>query len=178
MEVAGEAMVCRVARALSVVDTGLMVSANRNLSKYAELGFMVIEDSPGESGPLAGIAAGLRTMSTAWLLAAPCDLPLLTERYGKSMLSHPGDRRGDRPEVRQLARVAKAAGRLHFACLLVHRAGLPHLTSYLKNGGRKMEDWLTSVGYDAVDFGPDDTAFLNVNTTQHLAGAESELAKR
>ncbi len=49
--------------------------------RYEELGVPLLLDAPGESGPLAGVAAALGTLaSDEWLVVAPVDLPWLDAR--------------------------------------------------------------------------------------------------
>ena len=56
----------------------VLISANRNLDRYAEFGRQVVTDEmTGFLGPLAGLAAGLATSRTPWLVMVPCDSPFL-----------------------------------------------------------------------------------------------------
>lgn len=58
----------------------IVISANRNITKYAAHGYPVIMDeTPDFSGPLAGFSVGLKVCKTPYLLTSPCDSPLLPE---------------------------------------------------------------------------------------------------
>lgn len=68
--------------------TATLVSANRNLPRYAEHGLQVITDRITDAGPLAGIDALVATCRTDWLLTLPVDVvtvpPDLLERLAAS----------------------------------------------------------------------------------------------
>ena len=57
-------------------ETGpVLVSANRDLQRYAEAGLQAVPDRlPAGSGPLAGIEALADACTTPWLLTLPVDL--------------------------------------------------------------------------------------------------------
>jgi molybdopterin-guanine dinucleotide biosynthesis protein A len=56
----------------------LLISANRNLERYAGFGCPVVTDTtPGFAGPLAGCMPPWREATTPLLLSAPCDSPQL-----------------------------------------------------------------------------------------------------
>ena len=78
IELAGRPMVHWVVQRLVPQTTSVLISANRNVERYADLGFEVIRDADdGFLGPLAGISAGLTQAVTPWLVTVPCDSPLL-----------------------------------------------------------------------------------------------------
>lgn len=53
----------------------VLVSANRELARYAEAGLRAVPDRvAGELGPLAGLEALLAQCATPWLLTLPVDL--------------------------------------------------------------------------------------------------------
>lgn len=57
--------------------TEIIISANRNLDRYAHYGHRVVSDAvPGHAGPLAGIAAGLSAARTQRVLTIPVDAPV------------------------------------------------------------------------------------------------------
>ncbi len=55
------------------VDTTL-VSANRNLARYATAGMRAVPDRITDGGPLSGLDALAHTCATPWLLTLPVDL--------------------------------------------------------------------------------------------------------
>ncbi|MCH2242904.1 MAG: NTP transferase domain-containing protein, partial [Aquabacterium sp.] len=73
-----EAVLQRLAPQVGTV----LISANRNLERYRQLGArhgaQVISDTvPGHPGPLAGMLAGLQHGQADWLATAACDTPQL-----------------------------------------------------------------------------------------------------
>lgn len=148
----------------------LVISANRNLNDYADLGLPVIPDRlPDQPGPLAGIlAAGQATDGAEWLLAVPCDVPLLPADLVARLL--------DTARARQVPLVRAAdAGRVHYAVMLLHRELLTDLATYLAAGGRQVQAWQARHPHAETMFGETE-AFLNVNTADDLARAERLLA--
>jgi molybdopterin-guanine dinucleotide biosynthesis protein A len=76
IEVGGKALVELTAARLRPQVGPLLISANRNLDRYAELGFPVhADDEDGFLGPLAGIATLLARIETPYLMTVPCDTP-------------------------------------------------------------------------------------------------------
>jgi molybdenum cofactor guanylyltransferase len=143
----------------------LLINANRNLTRYAQFGYPVVQDDiPGHVGPLAGIHAGLQQCKTAYLLSAPCDTP-----------GFPGDL------VQRLAFAMKLAAAdlafavtgensqpvLHPVFCLMKTSLLPSLDAYLRSGGRKVADWMMQQPHAHAHFS-DQTAFMNINTPEDL----------
>ncbi|OZI21499.1 molybdenum cofactor guanylyltransferase [Bordetella genomosp. 9] len=164
----GRPMVEHVAARLAPQVGALLISANRNLDRYAEYG-KVVADDPAHGqwqGPLAGVAAGLVASRCPWIATAPCDVPFLpvdmVARLRQALQAHGGPR---------LA-VACSAGRRQPVCMLLSRELLPDLLRYLAEGGRKVETWQSRVGCVEVPFDDQPHAFLNVNTERDLSAAD------
>ncbi len=145
----------------------MLISANRNLSTYEQLGYPVLTDLiPGHAGPLAGIHAGLSRCTTPYLLCVPCDTPGfptdLAQRLAFAM-------------TLAVADIAYAVtGEIHHPDLhpvfcLIKRELLPSLEAYLRSGGRKVAGWMgqQSHAHTQVHFS-DQAAFMNINTPQDL----------
>lgn len=72
----GRPLVEWVLDALAPQVAEILISANRNLDRYARYGRRVLPDAlPDFPGPLAGVLAALDAVDTEWLLAVPCDTP-------------------------------------------------------------------------------------------------------
>lgn len=149
------------------VDT-LLISANRNLGEYRAFGYPVVTDASTERlGPLAGIAAGLRTCETAWLAVCPCDCPHLPRDLVARLLAGVGRA--------QLAIAATSEG-TQPTFMLCRRALLPALDAWLAAGERKVMAWCRNQGAAEVYFS-DAHAFANFNRAEDLAGAALTAAK-
>jgi molybdopterin-guanine dinucleotide biosynthesis protein A len=66
------------------------------------------------------------------------------------------------------AAFVRAGGRSHPVFCLAPRTLAPSLRAHLEGGGRRVREWLCSVGAVEVDFGPDPAPFANLNTLQDL----------
>jgi molybdopterin-guanine dinucleotide biosynthesis protein A len=140
----------------------LLISANRNLERYAGFGCRVVTDTtPGFAGPLAGLQAAMARATTPLLLSAPCDSPQLpvdlAERL-RAALAAAGA---------ELA-VPRACGRVQRAFCLARRDLLPRLDAFLAGGDRRLGLWHESLHTVEVDFEDQDVAFDNLNSTADL----------
>ena len=144
----------------------VMISANRNASAYASRVTRVLADESDDfPGPLAGILAGLRAASTAWLAVVPCDSPRLPLDLVERLARGVGDAAG--------AVVQRDHGdgqlRLEPVCCVLSTALADDLERYLADGGRKVEGWVSrhaaTVLFDRLDDAP---AFANINTLADL----------
>lgn len=164
----GRPMVEHVASRFRPQVSALLISANRNLARYADYG-QVVTDDPAHGtwqGPLAGVAAGLAASQHPWLATAPCDVPFvpqsLVARLAHALAS---------PSAGPRVAVACTGGRRQPVCMLLSRDLLPDLLKYLDEGGRKVDTWQSRVGCVEVAFDDQADAFMNVNTTGELSRA-------
>lgn len=144
----------------------LFLSANRNLDRYASLGYPVLPDSlPDYPGPLAGVLAGLAATRADWLLIVPCDTPHLPADLGARLLA------AARRENTALA-VAAEAGRVHHGCFVVRRELRPSLAAYLQSGERAVRGWQAQHVPVTVEF--DARHFVNFNHLVQIEAAQFE----
>ena len=148
----------------------ILVNANRNLARYREFGYPVIEDSMGDyCGPLAGMASAMQVAGTPLLLTVPCDSPFvpaqLAERLHSAMMEADAD-----------ISVAHDGKRLQQMYALLRCALLPDLQLYLDNGGRKVDAWYAQQRMALADFSTAPDAFLNLNTPRDMQAIEARLA--
>jgi len=163
----GKPLVAHVCDRLAPQVGSLLISANRNLDRYAAYGAVLPDEAalgPWQ-GPLAGVAAGLAAATTAWLAVAPCDTPRLPSDLVPRLADAVAA--GAAPLA-----VASAGGRRHSVCMLLAVSLLPDLLDYLRGGLRKVDTWQARVGAVEVPFG-DDGGFFNINTPDQLADKES-----
>jgi len=143
----------------------VMINANRQVDEYKRFGAPVCGDIiEGYAGPLAGIHAGLTQCRTEYLISVPCDAPLLptdlVQRLATSLTSHAAD-------AAVAATGNGAQPQRHPVFLLIRISLLDNLTSYLNDGGRKVDGWLQSLQCSEVVF-DDEHAFANANTREDL----------
>lgn len=162
VELAGHPLVAWVADRVAPQVHGLVISANRNLERYAALGYPVAPDVlPDQPGPLAGILAASAHLSGQWLLVVPCDLPFLP-----ADLVH---RLHGQAEARGLASVyATEPEHAHYAVMLLRRERLADLADYVAGGGRQVRAWLERQGAEGVPFVSPGPTFFNINTPEDL----------
>jgi molybdopterin-guanine dinucleotide biosynthesis protein A len=143
----------------------VIVNANANVDQYAAFGHRVVSDAIGGfAGPLAGLHAGLAAAIHPLVVTVPCDSPFLP-RDLVARLREPLER-----DACDLA-VAKTGDQPHPVFSLVRASVLPHLTTFLEGGGRKIDAWYASLRVAAVQFDDCEDAFRNINTPDELAAA-------
>lgn len=164
----GKPMVRWVAERVAPQVNAVLVSANRNLERYRELGCAVLADEmPGFPGPLAGLYRALEEVRTPLWLSVPCDTPFLPGNLAQSLLDAllGGDA--------QLA-VASAEGHLQPTVCLGYAHLRDGLGDFLAQGGRRVGEWQAGLRRVAVPF-EDAEMFRNINTPGELASAEAFL---
>jgi molybdopterin-guanine dinucleotide biosynthesis protein A len=140
----------------------VIINANQNIERYRAFGYRVVTDAVGGfAGPLAGLQAGLTDAATPYVVTAPCDSPFLppdlVARLCAALVR----------DGAQLA-VAKTFEQSHPVFALVQRDVLPHLASFLDNGGRKIDAWYATLAVTEVPFDDEADAFRNINTRAEL----------
>ena len=161
LEFAGQPLIAHVIARIAPQVDELFVSANRHLASYAALGYPVVQDdSPVFLGPLAGMLAGLNEAKHEWVLTAPCDTPFLPADLVRRLYLATDD----------VDIVVASAARVHATVMLCRRALAPDLANALAQGERKVQHW-QSMQRRAIVVFDDESAFVNLNTPQQLAGA-------
>lgn len=161
----GQPLVQRVLERLRPQVDTVLISANRNLERYAGLGCVVVTDTtPGFAGPLAGLQAALARTATPLLLSAPCDSPRLPTDLARRLCAALNDAGAE------LA-VPRASGRVHRAFCLARRELLPRLDAFLAGGERRLGLWHESLHAVEVDFDDQAAAFDNLNSIDELGRA-------
>lgn len=170
----GIPMVIHVRNRLAPQVGQLIINANQNLPDYAALGAPVWPDLiEGYAGPLAGLQAGLTHCQTPYLVSAPCDSPFLpldlVERLALALSKANADLAVASTMETHEGVLRKQA---HPVFSLMKTSLLPHLTSFLQNGGRRVDAWYVSLNVVEVHF-EDTAAFRNINTLDDLRQFES-----
>ena len=159
----GRALVAHVIERLAPQVGALVVNANQNRERYAAFGHPVVADAiPGFAGPLAGLHAGMSAATTPYVATSPCDSPFLPDDLVARLAHAFCDSSLD------LA-VARTFAQPHPVFSLVRRGVLPHLETFLRDGGRKIDAWYASLRIAEVPFDDEADAFRNINTAAELA---------
>ncbi len=165
VEICGEPMCKRVIDLLAPQVGQILVNANRNLERYRAFGVDVISDYlSGYQGPLAGLASGMMTAQTPWVITVPCDGPFLNEDYVSRM-------------TQQLNAgtnivVARDSKRLQPTYMLVQTQLLDDLQSFLDSGDRKIDRWFVKHNHATCDFSDSPECFVNINSDDERRQAE------
>jgi len=145
----------------------LLVNANQNVDRYAQLGYRVISDTlAGFAGPLAGLQSALAEARHGLVATAPCDSPYLPRDLVARLLSALQDERVD------LA-VARTGTQPHPVFCLCRKRVSGSLSAFLADGGRKIDAWYARLEVAEVAFDDNPTAFSNINTEADLAALEN-----
>lgn len=157
IEVDGVPLVRQVHARLAPQVDDVVISANRNQERYAQLGKVVGDqfhcDAEPYPGPMAGLAAGLAAARHDWVLCVPCDTPDLPPDLGARLWAGRG--------AAALA-VASSGGQLQPTLCLLHRNLATALGTALASGSRRLRSWQSAQGAAVVDF-PEPSAFANFN---------------
>lgn len=145
----------------------LLISANRNLDTYRAMGATVCTDPPAHvgAGPLAGMLAGLRAARTPWLLAVPCDTPLLPPDLPTRLAA------AQRAAGARVV-IARTAGQIQPTVALIDTALADDLDAWLAGDERRVIAWMRRHPLAYVDL-PDPAPFANLNTPDDLARLEA-----
>lgn len=133
----------------------IVISANRSLDRYRELGCSVVRDELDDfQGPLAGIAAALPLCAHPQVLVVACDLPNLPLDIAHSLTTA--------LEGQDVAYAWDGKREQYLVAALHTRLG-DSLDAYLAAGHRSVRGWYQQLNTQRVDYSADVEAFLNVN---------------
>jgi len=148
----------------------VIVSANRDLERYTEIGDRVVTDQSADfSGPLAGLQAGLAVASHELMVTVPCDAPLLPSDLVARLAFALEESGAD-------VAIASTRDQAHPVFCLCKRKMLSSIDAFLASGGRKVDLWVSSVAHVQVTFDDEAQGFVNVNTVEELRALERKLA--
>lgn len=140
-----------------------LISANRNLSFYSQLGCSVLIDHQSNfPGPLAGILKGLEQCSTEWLFVLPVDVPYLPNDLLRNILQALNNLPTEARE-KSLGFYLETNKRAHYLNLLLSKKAMPALVQFLASDDRRVRSFLKRVNAQSVDLGIGESAFRNLN---------------
>ncbi len=138
----------------------VLINANQNVDRYGKYGHRVVPDEIGGfAGPLAGLHAGLKAASSAFVVTVPCDSPFLPTDLVFRLKQSLGEK--------DLA-VAKTGDQPHPVFALMKRDVRESLEAFLASGGRKIDAWYAALKVVEVSFDDEADAFRNINTLEEL----------
>jgi molybdopterin-guanine dinucleotide biosynthesis protein A len=153
------------------VDMILISRNNTNDPRYDELPYPCIADADsslnedaGEAterkGPLSGISACARLITTPLTLVVPCDTPRLPNNLMRKLLDGLGD---------AAMAVVHDGDNEQPLVFLARTTALEKIDPYLKTGRRSVKGWIDAMYHNRVYFETGSGAFENINTIQQLA---------
>lgn len=154
-------MIEHIINVIDVPADKIIISANRNLETYKQYADNVVNDEINNfqehyQGPLAGISSAMHICTTPYLLCLPCDTPTppvnlfnqlwlcLQTQKKESAICHDGDR-------------------LQPLFSLLSCQHEPLLTTFLQQGQRKVQDFITLIDPAICDFSSQHNNFNNFN---------------
>ena len=165
--IAGRPMVLQVIERLRPQVGALLISANRNRTRYEEMtGCRVVADRhPDYAGPLAGMASAMEAAGTRFILTSPCDAPLVPGDLGPRLYRALADEGSELSVVHDGERVQPV-----FA--LLDRVLLGSMIAYLDSGERKIDRWYARHRMAKADFSGPAWSFVNVNSPEDRIAIE------
>lgn len=162
----GKPLVSWVVERIAPQVDEVLISANRNLERYREMGYVVLPDEmPDFPGPLAGLHRAMAAVSHPLWLSVPCDTPFLPEDLARRLYS------ALLADGAELA-VASVEGQIQPAICLGHTHLRAGLGDFLARGGRRVGEWQSCLRRTVVSF-DSPQSFRNINAPEDLAGAEA-----
>ena len=166
-----EPLALHALRALKPQCGAMLISANRSLEIYAQLGIpfqakVIVDAFPDFPGPLAGISAALHAAQTEFVLFVPCDAPFVDPHLAERLFE--GLRAGQADIA--VAAVVDGAGerQVHPVFALLRASLVDDLDAFIRAGERKVRAWYARHKAVEVTF-DNERAFYNVNDLQQLA---------
>lgn len=157
----GKPLVAHVYDILRPQVDEILISCNRNFSHYARFSARMVADTRRDfQGPLAGIEAATRFVTSDLLVVVACDTPqlpadLVTRLIAPLLLPE---------DEAPLISYADDGTRAQYLCAAMRCACLGSLPAFLDGGGRAVKDWYSSSVAVAVDFSDQHSCFRNYNS--------------
>jgi molybdopterin-guanine dinucleotide biosynthesis protein A len=166
----GQPLIASAIARLQGQVSGILINANRNITKYATYGYPVIIDETLDfSGPLAGFSAGLKACNTPYLLTVPCDSPLLPINLGAQLAAEM--ERGDFQLVYASSKESDGKVWAQPVFCLMRTDVIDALKRFLETGNLKIDRWFKELHSSTVIF-ENTNAFANINTPEELKALE------
>jgi molybdopterin-guanine dinucleotide biosynthesis protein A len=156
----GKPLIAHVSDCLRPQVGEILISCNRNFSRYEEFAAKTVADHRGDyQGPLAGLEAATSYIQTDLLVVVSCDTPHLPTDFVARLIAPLSPVVDGSPEISY----AHDGMRAQYLCAAMRRDCLPSLSSFLEEGHRSVKDWYASRNNTAVDFSDHRASFRNYN---------------
>ena len=170
LELGGKTLVQVQIEALKPFVQEILISANRHLEKYAQLGCAVVPDIvPGFAGPLTGLASLLQQTSKEYAICLPCDTPLLPSSLIPALWQTLQQQNLDYVYVR-----CRDKEQPLLACM--RTSVRDSLETYLQSGNDRVFAWVKTLRSIAINIEVQNWELQNINATEQLINVTSALA--
>lgn len=164
----GKALVEHVAERLGPQVDDLIISCNRNVKAYSEIGDRRVQDNRMDfQGPLAGIEAAMAHVRNDILIVVACDTPLIPLDLVARLSSIISIDDADPIKIAY----AHDGKRDQYLSCAIHASLFPSLSAYLEEGNRTVRHWIQQHPSRTVDFSDQPDAFLNFNSLEAILPA-------
>ncbi|MGZ0186406.1 MAG: molybdenum cofactor guanylyltransferase [Alphaproteobacteria bacterium] len=172
IEVGGAPLLDRARAALQAADF-LALAGGSTMTEASASGLELLPDAAPNTGPLAGLAAGLAWAEAAgadWLLSTPVDAPFMTPAVFEALLNTASS---DLDAV-----IAEADGRTHWLSAIWRPQLAERAFAACHGTDLSLANFVTSLRHRRLPLQDASTMFLNINTPADLATAEAFVAKK
>lgn len=134
----------------------VIISANRNISRYEKLGCQVVEDECSDQmGPLHGVKSGLAFCITDWLFVQPIDMPNLPVNFIQTQI--------EKLQGTHKAYYFASKQRDHYLSMLIHKSCVKDLAAFINAGNARVRDFLSKIQAKKVVTTLSESSFVNLN---------------
>jgi molybdopterin-guanine dinucleotide biosynthesis protein A len=157
----GKPLIAHVLDCLRPQVTEVLISCNRNFSRYQEFAELTVADTRREfQGPLAGLEAAIPHIKTELLVVVGCDMPHLPDNFVTRLVAPLRNTEGDAAQISY----AHDGLRAQYLCAAMRRDCLHSLSSFLDEGHRAVKEFYKCQLTTSVDFSDQRGCFVNYNT--------------
>jgi molybdopterin-guanine dinucleotide biosynthesis protein A len=159
MELGGKPLIAYLLEKVAGRFSQVVIAAN-DADKYGRFGAPLVPDAVPGLGPIGGLAAALEAASTDFILALPCDMPLVPVGLLDYIAGLPLEWQVVAP---------RRQGRFHPLCTRYHKSCFPFLQGLIADGKRRpvlFFDQVRTLPLDEAklrEFGNPDEYLRNVN---------------
>ena len=162
-------LISHVIATLKLQINNIIINANRNIELYQQFGYPVIADTLEDfCGPLAGMLSAMQAVDSDFILAAPCDAPMISPQYRQRMMETLLNEGAD-------IAVASDGKRLQPVFSLIPTRLQDELAQYLAQGDRKIDLWFEQYKLAVVDFSDQTECFININCLDDIKQCQSTI---